>query len=63
VIFKNKYRIVRDCFAGYEAQVKSWWWPFWREIDFVNTHSTMESAERCAKEHAAGGVKILGFLP
>lgn len=39
-----KYRIVKDCFAGYEAQIKTWWWPFWRQKGFTNTFSTIEAA-------------------
>lgn len=26
-MFKNKYRVVQDNYAGFEAQVKFWWFP------------------------------------
>lgn len=48
---KNKYRIIRDDFAGFEVQVKRWWFPFcwfqcWGHGDtFTNTHRTIEEAE------------------
>jgi hypothetical protein len=51
---KNKYRIVKDRFLGYEVQIKNWWFPFfWFEmLDqrtlFVGTN-TFESLEK-AKE-------------
>lgn len=46
---KNKYRIVRDRFAGYEAQVKFWWFPVvWFEMhnspNLTNTHRSVEAA-------------------
>lgn len=42
---KNKYRVVRDSYLGYEAQVKYWWFPFiWFQMDRVNTHSSFERA-------------------
>ena len=59
-----EYRIVRDSFAGYEVQRRVWWWPFWRQCGFTNTHKTLEGAERYAEEHAQGCVKYLGtFRP
>ena len=24
-----RYRVVRDCWLGYQAQFKAWWCPFW----------------------------------
>ena len=47
-MFKNRYRIVRDNYLGYEVQVKSWWLPFWRQ-GITNTHDSVEKAERYAK--------------
>ena len=41
----KKYRIVRDNFAGYEAQVWTIWWPFWCQLGFTNTHRTVEAAK------------------
>jgi hypothetical protein len=26
----SEYRIVRDNYAGFEVQRRTWWWPFWR---------------------------------
>jgi hypothetical protein len=43
-IFKTKYRIVRDRYAGYEVQYKCWWFPFWVEHGLTNTHKTIEDA-------------------
>jgi hypothetical protein len=42
---KNKYRIVRDAYLGYEAQVKFWWFPFvWWQMNHTNTHGSVEQA-------------------
>lgn len=46
-MFKTK-RIVRDNFAGYEVQVRCWYWPFW-EMKVCNTHSSVEKAEEYAE--------------
>lgn len=44
---KNRYRIVRDAYLGYEAQVSYWWLPFfWFQMGFANTHSSVGEAER-----------------
>lgn len=43
---KVKYRIVTDDWGGYEAQYKLWWWPFWLQLFWTNTSSTIEGAER-----------------
>jgi hypothetical protein len=48
----REYRIVRDGYAGYEVQVRTKWWPFWRQ-PLTNTHSTIEAAERWARNHAS----------
>ena len=47
----NKYRVVRDDFAGYEAQVKRWWWPFWKECFYTNTSGTLEMALKVVERH------------
>lgn len=49
--FKTKYRIVSDNFAGFEAQFKVWWFPFWLQCFGVNTRSTLESAIEVCKRH------------
>ena len=56
---KKKYRIVTDRFAGFEVQVwgRWWWFPFWRQVGFTNTHGTIEEAKRfIEKEKQKGGV-------
>jgi len=42
---KKRYRIVPDDYCGYEAQQWVWYWPFWRQINFTNTHRTVEEAK------------------
>ena len=44
-ITNKKYRIVTDCFAGYEVQYKSPWFPFWLQVGGGNTHISVENAE------------------
>lgn len=38
-----KYRIVRDKFAGYEAQYRILGF-IWEQMDYINTHDTIEEA-------------------
>ena len=38
-----KYRIVKDAYAGYEVQWRTWYWPFWHCIG-SNTHASLEEA-------------------
>jgi len=45
-----KYRIVRDCWLGYEVQVWKLWFPFWVQLDFSNTFSSIEKAEAYVKK-------------
>lgn len=45
---KTRYRIVTDAYAGYEAQVKYWWTPFWIEIR-TNSFGSVEEAEEFTK--------------
>ena len=46
IAMKNQYRIVKDSFAGYEAQKLYWWFPFvWWQIGGINTFSSVEKAE------------------
>lgn len=54
---KNKYRIVADNYLGYEVQIKYWYWPFcWSQLNFCNTHATLEEAKRCIESHKVGNV-------
>lgn len=46
-----RYRIVVDGYAGYEAQVWRWWWPFWTQIGFCNTHPTVSRARLFIERH------------
>ena len=50
----RKYRIVRDNFCGYECQVWRLWFPFWVQMNLVNTHISLASAinyiEKCGKK-------------
>lgn len=63
-MFSPEYRIVRDGYCGYEVQIRRWWWPFWVEASFCNTHSSIEQAERWAEKHAQGTIKYLGkYVP
>ena len=57
-----RYRIVRDSYCGYEVQVWRWWFPFWLQCGFVNTHATIEAAEAYARRKVSGRavVKYLG---
>jgi hypothetical protein len=41
---KTKYRIVTDRFAGYECQEWNWYWPFWTQMNGINTHDSIEQA-------------------
>jgi len=51
-VFKPKYRIIADTYAGYEVQVRKWYSPFYFQIGFTNTHITIEKATEFAKQHA-----------
>ena len=66
--FKNKYRIVRDNYAGYEAQYQPWWFPFvWFQIEYdgsmVNTSFTIERAEEICRTHAMNGQTVKDYDP
>lgn len=39
-----KYRIVKDCYSGYECQKWRWWFPFWCQMGGTNTHRTVQLA-------------------
>ena len=52
--FEPKFRIVRDNYAGYEAQVKTWYFPFWRQINFTNTSLTVERAKGVIERYKKG---------
>lgn len=54
-----KLRIVSDNYCGYEVQVWRWWFPFWVEAGFTNTHATLEGAERWALGYIKPVVKCI----
>ena len=58
----REYRIVHDEYLGFEVQHRTWWWPFWRETGFSNTHLTIERAEAFALADSRKEVKRLGKL-
>ena len=43
--FQKKYRIVTDCYLGYEVQYRLWYFPFWQQCGFTNTHSSFDEAK------------------
>ncbi len=57
----NKYRVVRDCHLGYEAQVRYWWFPVWwfqlassGQGHGTNTNTSVEEAWAVARRHKWG---------
>lgn len=55
---RHRYRVVTDRFEGYEVQIRTRWWPFWRqapgESSKVNSHHTLEAAITHARWLARG---------
>lgn len=58
-MFKNKYRVVQDNYAGFEAQVKFWWFPvrWWQLCRSgrgvgINTYPNLHEAESLCRVHA-----------
>ena len=41
----RKYRIVKDGYLGYQCDVWRLWFPFWIQMGFSNTFSSIEKAE------------------
>ena len=41
-----KYRIIRDNYGGFEVQKWRWYFPFWLQLDCVNTNFSVEQAIR-----------------
>lgn len=60
-MFKNKYRIVKDCYLGYEARVKFWWFPLcYFQMDYnygTNSWASVEQAENFIKNKSNKVVK------
>ena len=63
---RRSYRIVRDCYLGYEVQTRSWLWPFWA-MPNCNTFSSISADREYARRHAGGlrrfVVENMGKLP
>lgn len=58
---RKHYRIVTDRAHGFEAQARYWWWPFWCQLNGVNTHRTVEEAVACIERDLAPRVvRVLG---
>lgn len=60
--FRTRYRIVTDKFCGYEAQFRWWWMPFYMEMGFTNTHTTVERARSFIASYR-GGREVVEELP
>lgn len=54
-LFRTRYRICRDDYAGYEVQYKLWWWPFWMGCYGINTWPTLEDAKIALQQHKRSG--------
>ena len=46
-----RYRIVKDDYLGYECQIWRLWFPFWLQMNFINTHHTLEKAIEFIENH------------
>ena len=55
-MLKTKYRVVRDSYAGFEAQYRPWWSPFWFQCFGINTRGTVEGSEELCRLHARSKV-------
>lgn len=53
----RKYRIVTDRFAGYELQSKVWWFPFWLQVDGINTNLSINAAKDLMDKRIKGEKK------
>ena len=42
---KKQYRIVTDKSLGYEVQYSYWWLPFYYQLGWGNSHSTISKAK------------------
>jgi hypothetical protein len=54
-----RYRIVKDRFLGYECQKWRLWHPFWIQMNFCNTHQTIEKAIDFIENGDAGVVVVV----
>lgn len=54
-LFRTRFRIVRDNYAGYAAEFRWWWMPFYMEVNGINTFRTPELAEDLINKHRRNG--------
>jgi hypothetical protein len=66
---KNRYRIVTDNYAGYEAQIRYCWFPFiWFQLSGsymnCNTNISVEQAESLIEYHKKenGSSKVIKYV-
>lgn len=45
-----RHRIVKDTYSGYECQIWRLWFPFWMQIGWSNTHSSIDKAKAFIKD-------------
>lgn len=43
--FKPRWAIIGDTYLGYQVYYKPWYFPFWMQHGFTNTHRSIEKAE------------------
>lgn len=39
MLFKPRYRIVKNKYHGYSLEVWRWWWPVWYAVPFSGCYS------------------------
>jgi len=49
-LFKTRYRIVEDNYAGFEVQYRKWYVPFYLFFGGINTHPSFEKAREYLKQ-------------
>lgn len=50
-MFRTRYRILVDDYAGYQVEFRRWWMPLYKQISGVNTRPTEELALALIKGH------------
>lgn len=59
---KTRYRIVKDEWLGYEVQSWRWWFPFWIQVGFTNTHQTPEDAEKWLSKYKERTLRFVKYI-
>jgi hypothetical protein len=62
VLSSAEYRVVTDRYCGYEVQYRPRFWPFWRQANGNNTHSTLDEAVTYARRHARRDAHVVAIL-